>query len=660
MRLRTLAAAPLLLIAGLALAAGGRIEGKVIDAKNNPLSGASCVAGAAKATSGADGKFTLAASGKTRVKCSKAGYKAAAATVTVADGAVAKVTLKLRAAPKPAADPEPAPVADAPAAEASLQGLMQGEASTRRGGRAGAGKASGARAPMRMASKTKKRRRHVRRPSRPRPKPAMPMQIARPDAPPPPPHDTEEYAHKKENDYRSPLTEPLSTFSIDVDTASYANARRFINQSRLPPADAVRIEEFVNYFDYTYPDAKGEHPFSITTEVSTAPWNPKHRLVHIGLQGKKVDTAALPASNLVFLLDVSGSMNNPQKLPLLKAAFKLLVNNLRPHDRVAIVVYAGAAGLVLPSTSGKDKGTILGAIDRLRAGGSTAGGAGIQLAYQVAAKNFVKGGNNRIILATDGDFNVGTSSTGELTRLVEEKRKSGVFLTILGFGSGNYKDNRMEELSNKGNGNAAYIDSILEAKKVLVTEMGGTLLTIAKDVKIQVEFNPAHVKGYRLIGYENRVLANQDFADDKKDAGELGAGHTVTVLYEIIPAGSDEPVNGAAELKYQQRAAAPASDSDELMTVKLRYKRPDGDKSTLIVHPLRDRDTALGKTSANFRFSAAVAGFGMLLRKSKFAGGATFADLRSLAKGSTGEDAFGYRGEFVRLVEKAELLASTK
>ena len=648
----TTATLAILMLAGIAMAAaGGRIEGRLLDAASGKgIPGATCEASGARATTGRDGGFTLAVTGEQRVRCTRSGYLAATATVTVPHDGVGKVTLKMRR------QPPPPPVAPEPTAQPEAETRMMEDAGGSTRGRAAgaASKSAAPRGPMPP-------RRHARREMRRRPSPKPVAMVARPhtDAAPTP-HDTEEYAHEKENDFRSPTTEPLSTFSIDVDTASYANARRFINQSQMPPVDAVRIEEFVNYFRYDYADAKGEHPFSINTEISTAPWNPKHRLVHIGLQGRKVDTAKLPPSNLVFLLDVSGSMNNPTKLPLLKAAFKLLVNNLRPHDRVAIVVYAGAAGVVLPSTPGKRKGEILAAIDRLRAGGSTAGGAGIQLAYAIAEANFHKGGNNRVILATDGDFNVGTSSTGDLTRLVEEKRKTGVFLTILGFGSGNYKDSRMEELSNKGNGNAAYIDSILEAKKVLVTEMGGTLLTIAKDVKIQVEFNPAKVKGYRLIGYVNRKLANQDFADDKKDAGELGAGHSVTVLYEIIPAGSDEPVKGAAELKYQKRAETSAADSDELMTVKLRYKKPDGDKSTLIVHPLRDFDLALAKTSDNFRFSAAVAGFGMLLRKSEHKGEASFEAIGALAKGAAGADAFGYRGEFVQLVEKARLLASTR
>ena len=489
-------------------------------------------------------------------------------------------------------------------------------------------------------------------------RPKRRMMVAAEPPPPPPAMNTEEYKSTDEADFKSAVQTPLSTFSIDVDTASYANARRFIEQqNRLPPADAVRTEEFINYFEYGYAGPKGPHPFAIHTEVSTAPWNPAHRLVHIGVQGKRIDTAALPAQNLVFLLDVSGSMNSPQKLPLLKQAFRMLVDNLRPHDRVAIVVYAGAAGLVLPSTPGKQREKILDALDRLRAGGSTAGAAGIQLAYQTAQEHFIKGGNNRIILATDGDFNVGTSSEGELVKMIEEKRKTGVFLTILGFGRGNYKDSKMEMLSNKGNGNAAYIDSVLEAKKVLVTEMGGTLLTIAKDVKIQVEFNPAKVKGYRLIGYENRALADRDFADDTKDAGELGAGHSVTVLYEIIPADSDEPLPGVTDLKYQTREISEeAKKSPEMMTVKLRYKQPDGDKSTLVTAPLIDRDVAFQKTSEDFRFAAAVATFAQMLRGSKYTTEVKVDDVIDMARKAEGNDKEGYRGGFVQLLRKADAI----
>ena len=427
---------------------------------------------------------------------------------------------------------------------------------------------------------------------------------------------------------------------------------------RLPPKDAVRIEEFINYFDYDYAQPEGKHPFSVHSEVSVAPWNPAHRLVHIGLQGKDIDLSETPPSNLVFLIDVSGSMNSPNKLPLLVQGFKMLVQRLRPEDRVAIVVYASRQGLVLPSTPGSEKAKIIAALDSLRAGGSTAGGAGIQLAYKTARANFVKGGTNRVILATDGDFNVGVSSTAALERMIEKERESDVFLTILGFGRGNYKDARMERLSNKGNGNAAYIDSILEARKVLVKELGGTLMTIAKDVKIQIEFNPAKVKGYRLIGYENRVMAAKDFNDDKKDAGELGAGHTVTALYEVIPAGSEETIPGVDPLKYQSKTISKAaSSSPELLTVKLRYKAPTGKKSTLVTQPLIDHQRALAKTSNAFRFSAAVAEFGMLLRKSEHRGNASFEGVLERAQTALGTDKEGYRAAFMQLVRKAQTIA---
>ncbi|MCB0225174.1 MAG: VWA domain-containing protein [Anaerolineae bacterium] len=473
---------------------------------------------------------------------------------------------------------------------------------------------------------------------------------ARPD------FNTEAYDYIEENSFLEAMSNPLSTFSIDVDTASYSNARRFLNNSQLPPVDAVRIEEFINYFNYDYPQPDGEHPFAIVTELSTSPWNANHQLVHIGIQGQQVDKEALPDSNLVFLLDVSGSMNDANKLPLLKQGFRLLVDQLTERDRVSIVVYAGAAGLVLPSTSGADQATILAAIDRLEAGGSTAGGAGIQLAYNQAQENFIPGGNNRIILATDGDFNVGASSDSELVRMIEQKRDAGIFLTILGFGTGNYKDAKMEQLADKGNGNYAYIDTIREAKKVLVSEMAGTLLTIAKDVKIQIEFNPAKVKAYRLVGYENRLLAKEDFVDDTKDAGELGAGHTVTALYEIIPASADEKVRPTAELKYQESTLSNQAQGDELLTVKFRYKRPDGNQSIEMVSPLMDSATPLSDTSTNFRFSAAVAEFGLLLRDSTYKGDAGYEQVLELAQGSLGPDVEGYRTEFVNLVETAQLL----
>jgi Ca-activated chloride channel family protein len=462
---------------------------------------------------------------------------------------------------------------------------------------------------------------------------------------------TESYSHIVENAFLGVDSSPLSTFSIDVDRASYSNVRRFINGGQRPPIDAVRIEEMINYFSFDYPDPDGDHPFSVTTEVSTAPWNPIHQLVRIGIQGERVDTENLPPSNLVFLIDVSGSMQSPDKLPLLKASFRMLVNELQPEDRVAIVVYAGAAGLVLPSTSGNEKDTILDAIEALEAGGSTAGGAGIILAYEVARENHIASGNNRVILATDGDFNIGASSDGEMVRLIEEKREQGTFLTVLGFGTGNLKDSKMEKLADHGNGNFAYIDNLTEARKVLVTEMGGTLMTIAKDVKIQVEFNPARVQAYRLIGYENRLLQDENFNDDTKDAGELGAGHSVTALYEVIPVGVDSQyeIADVDSLRYQASGEpAVTSDSKELLFVKLRYKAPQGAESRLITHPVHDSND---QPSADLTFASAVAGFGMLLRDSEYCGDLGLPDVLNLARSSTGEDREGYRTEFVRLVE---------
>lgn len=473
--------------------------------------------------------------------------------------------------------------------------------------------------------------------------------------------NTEEYDRIYENEFLSVKDNPLSTFSIDVDAASYSNVRRFINNSQLPPADAVRIEEMINYFSYDYPEPEGDDPFSINMEISECPWNKNNKLVHIGLQAKKISTDNLPPSNIVFLIDVSGSMQSPNKLPLLKSAYKLLTNELRENDKVAIVVYAGAAGLVLPSTSGMNKEKIIGAIEQLYAGGSTAGSAGIKLAYETAKENFIEGGNNRVVLATDGDFNIGPSSDSELVRLIEEKREEGIFLTVLGFGMGNYKDSKMEKLADKGNGNYAYIDNILEAKKVLVNEFGGTLFTIAKDVKIQVEFNPAEVKGYRLVGYENRMLNKEDFNDDTKDAGELGAGHTVTALYEIISPDSDYEFPSVDDLKYQKENKAESNyNSGELLTVKFRYKKPDENTSRLIIKVLENDDQDLDETSDNFRFSAAVAEFGMLLRDSEFKANSSFESVKSLAKNSLGEDKFGYRLEFLQLVEKANLLKSVE
>jgi len=470
--------------------------------------------------------------------------------------------------------------------------------------------------------------------------------------------NTESYDVINENQFLAPAHNPLSTFSIDVDAASYSNVRRFVTASQKPPKDAVRIEELVNYFTYDYPQPSGERPFSITTEISECPWNPKHKLALIGLQGKKIEKKSLPPSNIVFLIDVSGSMESPQKLPLLKQSFRLLVNELRSEDRVAIVVYAGAAGLVLPSTAGDEKTRILGAIDQLNAGGSTAGGEGIKLAYKVAKENFMRNGNNRVILATDGDFNIGPSSDAEMVRLIEEKREDGIFLTVLGFGMGNYKDSKMEKLADKGNGNYAYIDDILEAKKTLVSEFGATLFTIAKDVKIQVEFNPSKVAAYRLIGYENRLLNKEDFNDDKKDAGELGAGHTVTAMYEIIPAGVESPyIKSVDDLKYQKTAPdANKSNSDEMMTVKLRYKEPSGSVSKLIEVPVKDKHIKLSNASENLRFASAVAAFGMLLRSSEFIGSFGFEDAIKQAKSAKGGDESGYRHDFVKMAERCQLL----
>lgn len=469
--------------------------------------------------------------------------------------------------------------------------------------------------------------------------------------------NTEEYDRIYENRFKDVSENPLSTFSIDVDTASYSNVRRFLQMNRMPPKDAVRIEEMINYFRYDYPNPEGEHPFSITTEISTCPWNPENHLVHIGLQGKSLDYKALKPSNLVFLIDSSGSMNTQNKLPLLKKAFRLLLNELSEMDRVAIVAYAGSAGLILPSTPASQKSRILEALESLHAGGSTAGSAGIRLAYRVAEENLLQDGNNRVILATDGDFNVGVSSTSALVRLLEEKRRKDIYLTICGFGMGNFKDGRMEQISNAGNGNYFYMDNIREAEKVFVTDLRATLFTIAKDVKIQIEFNPAKVKAHRLIGYENRILAREDFNDDKKDAGELGAGHTVTALYEIIPAKSPASARTSDPLKYQKTLPKTAAfDTNEIMTVKLRYKPPKENVSRLIERTVMHTDIALEESSTNFKFAAAVAGFGMLLRESEFKKDLTYRDVIALAKEAKGSDEMGYRTEFIGLVKTCALL----
>lgn len=467
--------------------------------------------------------------------------------------------------------------------------------------------------------------------------------------------DNEDYESFVENPFESPKSAPLSTFSIDVDNASYTNVRRFINNGQTVPKDAVRVEEMVNFFKYQYPQPTGEHPFSINTEYSDCPWNIQNKLVRIGLQGKNIPTDNLPASNLVFLIDVSGSMSDINKLPLVKESLKVLVAQLREEDKIAMVVYAGAAGLVLPPTSGSEKQTIIDALDKLQSGGSTAGGAGIQLAYKTAEEHFIKGGNNRVILATDGDFNVGASSDADMQTLIEEKRKSGVFLTCLGYGMGNYKDSKLETIADKGNGNYAYIDNIQEANRFLGKEFKGSMFAIAKDVKIQIEFNPAHVKAYRLIGYENRKLRPEDFKNDAIDAGELGSGHTVTALYEIIPTDtkSDFFVE-TDELKYTKVEASKTKFNDELATIKFRYKKPDGSKSIEMVQVIDNKVNALETASSGFKFSAAVAWFGLKLRDSKLVTNKSSAEIKKLAKEGLAYDEDGYKAEFIRLVEAVQ------
>ncbi|PCI27871.1 hypothetical protein COB52_04325 [Candidatus Kaiserbacteria bacterium] len=472
----------------------------------------------------------------------------------------------------------------------------------------------------------------------------------------------ESYAKIVENGFKKVSVNPLSTFSIDVDTASYSNIRRFLSRHQMPPKNAVRIEEMVNYFSYGYAPPEGKRPFAVHTELVTSPWNKQHKLLKIGLKGREIAWKDRKNSNIVFLLDVSGSMRSANKLPLVKQGIKLLVDKLGKKDHVAIVVYAGASGLVLPSTSADQKEEILAAIDRLQSGGSTNGGAGIQLAYKTAQQNFIKGGINRVILATDGDFNVGTTNQQELIKLIKEKAKSNVFLTVLGFGSGNYQDDRMEAIANKGNGNYAYIDSYREAKKVLVEQAGGTLITIAKDVKIQVEFNPAKVAGYRLLGYENRMLKKEDFNNDKKDAGEIGAGHTVTALYEIVPAGIAMPSPSVDTLKYQKVKAKPTptavksgglkNASKEWLTVKLRYKEPTSKKSTKFSIALAGEAKSFPSASTDMKFAASVAAFGMLLRESQYAENIDYAAIKEMALEGKGEDGKGYRAEFIRLVER--------
>ena len=496
------------------------------------------------------------------------------------------------------------------------------------------------------------RHRYPHPPRRHRPRP-------RPDS------NTESYDRIVENPFVRVEDDPRSTFSIDVDTASYANVRRFLGQGTLPPRDAVRIEELINYFSYDYPQPRGDQPFSVSLEVAEAPWRTEHRLVRVGLKGREVQEEKRPSSNLVFLIDVSGSMRPSNKLPLLKKSMRMLVDRLSENDTVAMVVYAGASGLALPPTTGDQKSVILHALDNLHAGGSTNGGAGIELAYKCAIDSFIRGGINRVILATDGDFNVGISNQGDLVRLIENRRQSGVFLSVLGFGMGNLKDANLEKLADKGNGNYSYIDSEREAHKVLVEQMNSTLVTIAKDVKIQIEFNPSRVQAYRLIGYENRVLAHQDFNDDRKDAGEIGAGHTVTALYEVVPSGVDMNVPGVDPLRYQTSAEMAGTELDrvekaphpnELMFVRLRYKKPAGESSRLIETPLVDRQGRFAEATPDFKFAAAVASFGMLLRDSSNRGRASFDEVLNWALAGKGEDPHGYRQGFLKLVIQAQSL----
>lgn len=593
------------------------------------------VCGAVSRTVVTDGKGAFRVdglpSGTCQVSVSAPGTSGAASKVKVSSGKTAGVSLALRAAaPTPAKAPEPAPATEvkrkdmrAPAPKPMVLG---GAAQMRSravgpgyGGKVGA-----------------------------RPGPSGPMVQEQDET-----MNTEAYGRIDDNPFRRVAQAPLSTFGADVDTASYSNLRRFLSQGQLPPRDAIRLEELINYFSYDYPAPAAGEPFSVTTEVGPSPWSPRHQLVRIGLAAPAIDDKQAPARNLVFLLDVSGSMQDAAKLPLLKQAMNLLVDNLRPQDTVAIAVYAGASGLALPPTSGADKDKIRQAIFALEAGGSTNGAAGIQLAYDIASAHLLKGGINRVILCTDGDFNVGVTSEGELTRLIETERERGVFLTVLGFGMGNLKDSTMEKLANRGNGNYAYIDSLMEARKVLVKEAGATLVTVAKDVKLQVEFNPAMVAGYRLVGYENRLLRDEDFNDDQKDAGDIGAGHTVTALYEIVPAGIEVPGAKVDDLKYQGKAA-PVAAAAELMTVKVRYKAPDGKTSQLMTRPVAAQaDWGKRVTSDDFRWASAIAAMGMLLRDSPFRGNLTWPEVRAMAAGALGKDSDGYRKQALDLIDAA-------
>ena len=606
-----------------ALADRGDLSGTVRDAGGSPLPGVTVtLTGSEHRTTRTDARgafsFTGLLPGEYRLAFDRPGFARAVRPVRVAAGRVERLTVDLRPAAPPAAAET---VGGVPGGV--VGGVVGGLPDVRHEARAS--RAAHAHAPA----------------------PYLPGRHAGP-------FNTEGYDHLDENPFRRVVDDPLSTFSIDVDTASYANVRRFLNQGTLPPAGAVRIEELINYFRFDYPRPRGDAPFSITTEVSDCPWRPGHRLALVGLQAREIDEEDARPRNLVFLLDVSGSMASHDKLPLVRTAMRMLADVLTARDRVAIVVYAGASGLVLPPTPGDRKTAIHRAIAELEAGGSTNGASGITLAYQVAREAFIDGGVNRVILATDGDFNVGVTSQDALVRLIEAQRASGIFLSVLGVGTGNLKDSTLEKLADKGNGNYSYLDSLHEARKVLVREAGGTLVTVAKDVKIQVEFNPAAVAAYRLIGYENRVLRHEDFNDDRKDAGEIGAGHSVTALYEIVPAGAEPGGPGIDPLKYQQRPAqTAAAASGELLTVKLRYKEPDGDASRLTEVAVRNRVAPLG---ANLGFASAIAEFGLRLRGSAHAGDAGYAAAAARARRFRGADPEGYRAEFVKLTELAASL----
>lgn len=626
-----------------AFAQSGTISGKITGDNNQPVLGAVIqvlkgkdIAGNASTDVNGNYKVNFLSPGKYAVKVSATGYKPHTSTsVIVAASKTTVVNVYLQPI-----HGKPAPPAVAADEEKGIQ-LAEIDAVQTSGSKKlfrANGRSAGARAQKDMA-----------------------LSYAPPRYPATTYYNPSNESYKKdpENDFKSVSANPLSTLSVDVDRASYSNVRRFLTSGQMPPADAVRVEEMINYFDYQYPQPRGEDPISITTEMIDCPWQKGHKLLHVGLQAKNIATHNLPPSNLTFLIDVSGSMQEQNKLPLVISSLKMLVNKLREHDRLAIVVYAGAAGVVLPPTSGEDKEVIYDALDRLQAGGSTAGGAGIKLAYKTAAENFMRGGNNRVILATDGDFNVGVSGDNELETLITKERDKGIYLTCLGYGMGNYKDSKMEILADKGNGNYAYIDNIKEAEKTLVKEFGGTIFTIAKDVKAQIEFNPAFVKSYRLVGYENRLLNEEDFKDDKKDAGDMGSGHTVTIMYEIIPVGVNSAQNRNVDpLRYQQpNTIEYLPHNGEFATIKFRYKRPNGNTSTEMVHRISNNTKSIMLATDNIRFASSVAMFGMLLKDSKYKGVSSYDMVYSLAKSARGKDKEGYRKEYISLVRKAGKLS---